>query len=338
MAIHGPMTDSIVKLGTFVYHSLQDLPTFSTKLRTFHINLAYHLYSIWLFTFSDIKTIILPSFAFALCTAFAAPVFAISPAPHMIDIFYRAPLSIFWIWINLLPFAIDNQRRPAAIAEDLINKPWRTMPMKRMTPSQARTMMVLFYLVAVSASLRIGGSLQCFSLVALGCWYNGMKGADEGCLIRNLINACGFNQFMSGAFQVLLGDKFNSSTTALRSWLFLIAAVVFTSVQTQDMYDQEGDSIRGRHTVPIVYGDILARWSIAVAMSFWCFFCPWYMCCPPIAIILSVTLGGSIAARTLTFRNVSDDKMTFRLWNLWMVNLYTLPLWKMAEIIGISVR
>ncbi|RDL41342.1 Uncharacterized protein BP5553_01321 [Venustampulla echinocandica] len=298
------------------------------SLQHFQRRAAYCIYSVWLFTFSDIKTIIAPSFAFAIFTAPAASVFGISPVPQAADILRRAPLAVFWLWINLLPFAIDNQRQPDSIAEDALNKPWRTMPSKRMTPSQARTLMLCLYPLALATSLCIGGTKQCMSLMALGFWYNDLRGGDDSWVIRNLINACGFNRFASGALEVMLGGKRHTATSTLMLWQLSIAAIVFTTVQTQDMYDQLGDGLRGRRTIPLVFGDSQGRWSIAVPMAFWCFFCPWYLGSPPAGFAISVGLGGLVAARTLMFRSVPADKTTFRWWNLWLVTLYGLPLLK----------
>lgn len=291
---------------------------------------AYQAYSVWLFTFTDIKTIIVPGFAFAIFTTRAAPVFDISPAPQTTEIVRRAAPAIFWLWINLLPFTIDNQRRPDSISEDRLNKPWRTMPSKRMTPSQARTLMFCLYPLALATSLRIGGTAQCLTLMALGFWYNDLHGADNSCVVRQLINACGFHEFTSGALDVLLGGRQQALPISLKLWLLVIAAIVFTTVQTQDMYDQLGDGLRGRRTIPLVAGDTLGRWSIAVPMSFWCIFCPWYFASPPVGFAVSGGLGGLVAARSLLLRSVPADIMTFRLWNLWLLLVYGLPLLKVV--------
>lgn len=289
----------------------------------------YHAYSVWLFTFSDIKTIIAPSLIFSLVTAPAMPVFGISQAPRVADILYRAPRSLLWIWINLLPFAIDNQRRLSSVAEDRLNKPWRTLPSKRMTPSQARTLMLCLYPLALVVSLQIGGATQCLSLMALGFWYNGVHGSDTNYVIRNLINACGFNRFTTGSLEIILGGDQYTPTSKLLLWQLVLGMIVFTTVQTQDMYDQLGDGLRGRHTIPLVLGDMLGRWSIAVPMAFWSFFCPWYIATPLAGFLVSVGLGGLVAVRTLLLRSVQADKMTFILWNLWLTSVYALPLLKL---------
>ena len=240
---------------------------------------AYHLYSVWLFTLSDLKTIVLTSTAFGLFNGVTVSLDNAQqassnlhiPAPH--HILSKLPLVLFWVWINLLPFNIDNQRQPQAILEDALNKPWRTMPSRRLSPGSAKRLMLTIYPIAILSSLLLGNLTQCLSLVCLGFWYNNLRGADASCLIRNFINACGFICFSTGALQVAIGGRgfdgrVAESALRLRGWWsFVIAGIVFSTVQTQDMWDQRGDTVRNRKTVPLVIGDGPARWSIAVPMS-----------------------------------------------------------------------
>ena len=58
--------------------------------------------------------------------------------------------------------------------------------------------------------------------------------------------------------------------------VFIIGAVVFSTVQMQDLYDQAGDKLRGRKSLPFVAGDAPARWMTVVPMGLWCIICPSY--------------------------------------------------------------
>ena len=284
----------------------------------------YHAYSIWLFTYSDIKTIIAPSTAFAVLNSLGGVEGRINQEV-LARLSYRAVIACFWVWINLLPFAINNQRQPSATAEDRINKPWRTMPSRRMTETQAWRLMLLFYAVAIIASYLLDALRQCLILIIIGTWYNDFGGADVSSTVRNFINACGFVCFTSGALQVMLqADPF--ADDALNRWFVIISLVVFSTVQTQDMYDQEGDSARGRKTTPLVIGDGAARWSIAVPMGVWCGVCPWFWESAWIGYAVSCPLALIVVGRTLVRRSVREDKVTFRLWNLWLVSVYSLRL------------
>ena len=293
-------------------------------------DLCYHAKSIWFFTYTDLKTIVGPETAFGILSALSGPVLTTNPSPDFSVILGRIPRVAFWCWINLLPFAIDNQRQPEAIKEDGENKPWRTMPSGRMSQTHAKWLMWCLYPVAIVASLKLGGLKQCLALIFLGWWYNDLGGADHDCLTRNFINACGFLSYASGATEVasrsaLLGSPFKPIAW---SWFLVIGAVVFTSVHTQDMSDQAGDSLRGRKSVPLTIGDHYARWSIAVAMAVWSVACPAFWQLGPGTYAMSTVTAAIVTFRTLTKRSVAADKLTFRIWNLWMVMLYLMPLFK----------
>ncbi|PHH76104.1 hypothetical protein CDD80_1834 [Ophiocordyceps camponoti-rufipedis] len=226
----------------------------------------YHAYSIWLFTRSDIKDIILPSLLYSLVTLPSlSPIFGIITPP--LSLVQRLPLALFWTWINLLPITIDNQRQPDSITEDAINKPWRTLPSQRMTPRNATTLMICLYPLALLSSLFTGGFQQSLSLTVLSFWYNNLRGAQDNLITRQVLNAAGFNCFATGALTVLVGRAGPLTTGPFLTWQLMLIAVVATTVQTQDMYDQKGDAERGRHTVPLDLGDGFARWTVAVAMS-----------------------------------------------------------------------
>lgn len=293
-------------------------------------DLCYHAKSIWFFTYTDLKTIVGPETAFGILSALSGPILTTNPSPDFSVILGRIPRVAFWCWINLLPFAIDNQRQPEAIKEDGENKPWRTMPSGRMSQTHAKWLMWCLYPVAIVASLKLGGLKQCLALILLGWWYNDLGGADHDCLTRNFINACGFLSYASGATEVasrsaLLGSPFKPIAWW---WFLVIGAVVFTSVHTQDMSDQAGDGLRGRKSVPLTIGDHYARWSIAVAMAVWSVACPTFWQLGPGTYAMSTVTAAIVTFRTLTKRSVAADKLTFRIWNLWMVMLYLMPLFK----------
>ena len=286
------------------------------------------MYSIWLFTFSDLKTIVLPTSFFGISNAVAATAFGIEGIHPVftssMSMLLRSTSVITWVWINLLPFAINNQRQPEAIAEDYINKPWRPLPSGRLTPRHAKQLMLLTYVVAVGGSVQLGGLKQCLAGILLGFWYNVLRGSDRNFVTRNFINALGFIGFTSGALEVALARQV-WWTPKLASWFGLVAAVVFSTVHSQDMYDQPGDAARGRKTVPIVVGDAAARWLLATTMIFWGFTCPLFWSMPLLVHGIFLLVSAVIAVRYLIKRTEEDDKFTFRLWNLWMAFLYSLP-------------
>ena len=306
-------------------------------------NWVFHTRSIWLFTFSDLKTIVLPSTTFGLVNGLAVSLNDGNlPFPNLQcaspkRILLKTPLMFFWVWINLLPFAIENQRQPSSIKEDSVNKPWRSIPSGRVSPQVALRLVLTLFPLAVIVSLFLGNLPQCLALILLGYWYNELNGADASCLIRNFINAGGFICFSSGAMQIAIGGECGARQNSIFAlgpfgwWYILIAFVVFTTVQTQDMPDQRGDAARNRKTVPLVMGDASARWTIAIPMTVWSCITPRLWRSSIVGYTTPAILGAVIAVRTLSVRSERGDEMTFRLWNLWLVSIYLLPLIKAVE-------
>lgn len=290
----------------------------------------YHARTLWLFTYSDLKTIVIPSTLFGITNSFFAPYYHIAVPQHnhgSATVIGRWALTMLWVWLNLLPFAINNQRAPAAIAEDSINKPWRPMPCGRLSAGGANATMVFFYILAQLCSVLVTGGLrQSLGLVHLGVWYNNLGGGDGNPLIRNAINALGYVCFTSGALEVAVGtDLPFTGSPRLVQWFGTIAGIIMTTVHSQDMYDQEGDQLRGRKTVPLVVGDVPARWTIAVWMLIWGALGPHLWQGPVTVRCFGLALSGLIGVRSLVYREVSSDKTTFLLWNFWMCFVYVLP-------------
>ena len=292
---------------------------------------TYQFYSLWLFTLSDLKTIVGPGFVFGVTNALAGAEYGLKTSEEGTNraALQRLPLILLYVWLNLLPFAISNQISSDAIKEDRINKPWRTLPSGRMTPEKAKRLMLIFYLFALGLSSVTGGLKQSVTLVFIGTWYNHFAGADSSYLVRNLINALGYVCFTSGAMEVALGFSLPVKTR-LVEWFGVIAAVIFTTVHLQDMYDQLGDRIRGRRTVPLVIGDGPARWMTAITMIFWGYLCPRFWHSAMRVTALSVLLAGTVAARCLMLRTIEADRLTFKLWNMWMTLVFLLPLLSQA--------
>lgn len=94
------------------------------------------------------------------------------------------------------------------------------------------------------------------------------------------------------------------------------------------MYDQPGDSAAGRKTVPLVIGDGPARWTIAIAMAVWSWVGPVYWGSAAIGYFAPVTLGLLVGFRPVVKKSVEEDRMTFRIYNAWLVIFYVLPLLK----------
>lgn len=120
-------------------------------------NLLYHLQTIWLFTYTDLKTIVFPSSAFGVLTALSSSMIRIIPLTPS-PIFQRLLAVFFWTWLNLLPFCIGNQRQAGAVIEDKQNKPWRPVASGRLKPRQAINLQLSVYPLVLLVSAFIGGN------------------------------------------------------------------------------------------------------------------------------------------------------------------------------------
>ena len=284
-------------------------------------------YTIWLFTRSDLKTILVPTSIFGITNSLALSAYGLNPETHSGGLaLHRLPLVFFWIWIHLLSFNVNNQRSPASVAEDQLNKPWRPLPAGRISPSVARLLGVIVCPTTTAVSLAMGvGWRQSLLGVLLTVWYNRWGGSDVDPLLRNWITGLGYVCFTSGALEVAAGQPLPLSEGRLAAWLAILLAVVTTTMHVQDLEDVEGDRLRDRRTAPIVLGDVGCRWSIAIPMLGWGVLCPWFWNTGLVATVASCALAFTVAWRTLFIRNVDADRVTFWAWNAWMSSLYVLP-------------
>lgn len=149
-------------------------------------------------------------------------------------------------------------------------------------------------------------------------------GGEEHFAVRNLINAAGFMCYSYGATRVATRPYQLNDAMRYR-WTPLVGAMVFSTLQMQDMSDQEGDAQKGRGTLPLVWGDGTARWSIAVPVVVWSCVCPAFWQMDYWGWGLPLVLGVLVSGRVLLLRGVEQDKVTWKFWCVWTMALYLLP-------------
>ena len=290
----------------------------------------FHLKTLWLFTRNDLYSIVYPVTAFGIIGALSGQVITTNTSPQLLPILGRIPRLVIWIWLNVLVFDINNQRQPSSIHEDAVNKPYRPLPLKRLTTEQATRLLLHAVPVLMLASCYLGGMTEALAVMVMGWMYNDLGGSDDNFVFKNLLNALGIFSYNAGALRVAcLPDGCVPNATAYQ-WLTVLGAIIATTVHVQDICDQAGDCARGRNTFPLVFGDRPARWTVAVLVLIWSFFCPAFWELGALGFMLPVALGGLIAFRTLRLRSVPADQRTWMLWSLWIFSLYLLPLWKNA--------
>jgi len=291
-------------------------------------SIYFHLYTIYLFTAADLKSIVYPETAFGIFSALSGKLLTTNAAPELSDVLFRLPRVLLWNWLNVLLFDVANQRLPASIIEDSVNKAWRPLPAQRLSEANTRRLLLVVITLVFGASTYLGGMEEAVAMMVLTWMYNDLGGADENYLTRNLINAFGFVCYSSGATTVAAGYGQHALNNTAYSWLAITAGIIFTTLQMQDMADMEGDTLRGRRTLPLVHGERIARWSIALPVMFWSVVCPAFWGLYVVGYTVSIAVGSLLAFRVLMFRTVTADKLTWKVWCLWTSILYLLPLFK----------
>ena len=289
--------------------------------------ILFHAQTLWLFTRSDLKTVLAPQLVLASSNALSGSFVDMeSQETRMATMSKRVPLAALWIWYHLLLEVLANQRLPASIEEDAKNKPWRPLPSNRLRPESASTILVGTVPTALCFSYFLGErELLASALLCAFTWlYNDLDGANSSFVLRNALNACGLLSFSVGATAITVGgDRFSFWGSV---WLLLLWWIIFTTVQVQDLADAEGDAARGRKTMPLVCGDNVTRWSVATFVLFWSMVCRIFWRLDNLGSVPPLLVGGTLACRILLWRNLEADKSVWRLWCFWMAVISFLPL------------
>jgi 4-hydroxybenzoate polyprenyltransferase len=227
--------------------------------------------------------------------------------------------------MNLLLLCLNNQTSTESIEEDRVNKPWRPLPSQRTTAERAKQLMLVAIPATLLLSAAVGAIFQTLVLMVLNLWYNDWGGGEK-VVPRNFINAVGFICYTSASLEILLGSSIVSCAPLRWQWLGIIWVAVFFTVHLQDLRDQLGDRLRGRPTLPLLIGDCHARWTILVPLVCLSVLCPMFWQLGLLGYVLPVTTGGLITTRLLTQRTAAADRMTFKIWSLWLMSIYLLPL------------
>ncbi|KAI1362008.1 UbiA prenyltransferase family-domain-containing protein [Xylaria arbuscula] len=284
------------------------------------------LLTLYLFTASDFSTVLLPQTIFAFCSMFSGHFTTASwQAEPGMAFLTRVFRVILWIWLQLLVLDVANQRLPDSVAEDTINKPWRPITSGRITTEGARQLLIASIAVTLAISNYLGVASETLLLFTFNWLYNDLGLANSHWILRNLMNALGITTIGAGATRVACHDLTFVAAPAARWWL-LCGGMLMTTIHAQDLYDQEGDAVRGRSTAPLVLGDGAARWTVGAGILFWSVASDMHLRHDWAGYFGPVILGIAITARILTLRNAPADRRTFKLWALWTVCLYSLPL------------
>ncbi|KAJ4379681.1 hypothetical protein N0V86_004863 [Didymella sp. IMI 355093] len=346
------VAQEIVQFFETIHHTTSVLKSFPSRLIS-HISskpqqeqpLTQHLVSpletiyhtgsflktLYLFTASDFPTFAIPTILFGLFGALSGPVLTTNASPSFLLTISHIPSAVLLIWTNLLIFNISNQRTPSAVAEDALNKPSRPIPSGRITIDQARQLNLLLVpaILALSWLTRVWHTT--LLLLAMQWMYNDLRGCDESVVLRNLLIAVGYGLYSAIALSILCGAGAVITRDGY-AWIAVVALVMFSTQHICDIKDAAGDRLRGRRSAPIVLGDAVCRWSVALPIIVWSALCPAFFRLDALPYVFTLSLGALVAGRTLFLRDLKADKATWKLWAAWTCSLFVLPLIASLEV------
>ncbi|KDQ61305.1 hypothetical protein JAAARDRAFT_191392 [Jaapia argillacea MUCL 33604] len=306
----------------FPYHSPLSSPLsppsvllhgIENAIGTVYALVAYHVYTVILFTWTDYKTIFFPVTAFACATA---PVSSLST-------FVQGEL---WIWIHLLLCNVSNQARSES--EDAVNRPWRPLPSKRISQRQAVALrwITVAFCIIWSASYNVGLVYITLALFVTTFLYDecGLASHPIG---KNLCNIGGYTTFELGATTILghTGAHVDHLDSVACRAISLSGILIFTTIQAQDFSDVEGDSALGRVTFPI-YAPELSRAVTLFAMIAWSLFLPHFWGIGNVSAIIFAAFGSAVGCRFYWWRAQGADKRSYLIYNVWLMFAHILPL------------
>lgn len=113
----------------------------------------------------------------------------------------------------------------------------RSLPNGLITAVQTRRLLLGFLSLILGASYFLGVWKETSIHFTLTWMYNDLKGGDEDFIIRNIIIAAAFGVYNEGALRVATGPD-HGIITAGFLWTTIVSAVIFSTMQVQDMQDQ----------------------------------------------------------------------------------------------------
>ncbi|KAI6100350.1 UbiA prenyltransferase family-domain-containing protein [Pisolithus sp. B1] len=259
------------------------------------------LYTLFLFTQSDIRIALLPVTLFSVAAApLASPI--------------RVLETTFWIWLHLLQCNVANQIK--APDEDEINKPSRPIPAGRITVEDATTLRRALVPICLLYSALYSVELMQISLtlILFTMWYNERDG-DKHSFSKNFLTAVMYGISELGGTLVAGHDRTQVSPTG-RIAAEVTVAVFASTLHAQDFKDADGDRSTGRRTFPIAY-PVASRFATGLAIPLWSIFLTLMWQLDLLCATAFVGYGCYVGARFMFYRTVQDDKLSCKHYCAW---------------------
>lgn len=288
------------------------MPTINDAVRFLHI--------IYLFFYSDITTVIIPCMTFGILGAYTNSALTFGPV-SILDLCYNCPQALLWLWGVLMVFDINNQNSPESIEEDRLNKPSRPIASGRISPAAASDLLKAMIAVTLGISYVNGVIPETLALFVL-YWLYDNQGGNEDWFMRNVLAAGGYIFYALGSLAIVSN---HSETRTAKLWMIIFGLVILTTIHAQDFRDVEGDSLKGRTTLPLIMGSKTGRMTLAASLMFWSVFCPYYLNLSYYAYALTAGFAGMTGLRFILKTDNASDKKSFHLYCLWVAAMLQLP-------------
>jgi 4-hydroxybenzoate polyprenyltransferase len=297
-------------------------------LSQYKSGLPYHLETLFLFTSEQVLDTVIPGTAFGLASAISGTVLDL-PNQGISTITQKLPAVWLWLWLMILQFCLQNQRHTNSVEEDLINKPWRPIPAKRISQKNVVRLLLCTYALNIVVSWHLDTLPIYIAWTILGTAYNDFGGGDHSGLSRNVFCGALFCCTFSGALSIALGHGHSMTYKAWHWTLMMTFGIIGTTIHTQDFRDEVGDRARGRKTLVLEMGRKTAAWSVVVAVSFWTVY-------PPLDFFRGAWIAAAVLAVfasclvTISFQVMSGfetkrDRRMYKVWCLWIGMCCGLP-------------
>lgn len=298
-------------------HPTDYLPSW---LRSF----SYYTYTIYLTCYSNLGDIILSGLSFGVINSLIAPHLSLGPVLSTSQILTSIPAMLLWSWSNLFLFCLHNQRHPEAVAEDLLNKPWRPIPAGRLTSNQATRILYFMHPFCLFVASVFGGFWPYLILTMFHVWYNEFGGASNP-ILKNVHNGVGICCFFAGPLEVATKRSIFSGNGDAAAWLMILMGAIATISHTQDFRDMKGDKIAGRRTIPLVLGDLRARILVVLAVVLWTQVACIFWAAGWRDASFGYIAGVAMVTNLLLDRSKRGDIRSWRLFAVWLQSLVLVP-------------
>ncbi|KAH7103896.1 UbiA prenyltransferase family-domain-containing protein [Auriculariales sp. MPI-PUGE-AT-0066] len=298
-----------------------------------HRNLFYHIYTLFLFTCRDIKSVVIPHTIFAISGTLARQSI-FTPIHHpsnFWDIIRSLPQTLVWIWICLLMVNISNQRLTEAILEDKVNRAWRPLPAGRISQTEAAYLLATGIPITIGISYYLGVLVPGIACLVISWLYSEFDLGSASAIGRSILCGVWVASFNAGALGAMANASLENLSPTGQTWLLMTGGIALTTMHSADFADIEGDRVRDRKTWPLVYGETAARWLAATAALAWSFYGlqVWGLQVWTVRAIavqaVPVMLAMAMAVTFLAAKGKAMDKRGWRLCCYWVMSMYILP-------------